>query len=109
MGGECEAVCGGPRTAIPSRVVYPSCRPELNFALAQSGQRVGQVERVLAGEGHAFSGTGVVEAQAVRVQPLAGQTQFGAKARVGAVGQVAAAGVAQRGEVHTNLVGASGF
>ena len=51
----------------------------------------------------------MVEAQAVRVQPLAGQTQFGAKARVGAVGQIAAAGVAQRGEVHTNLVSTSGF
>ena len=43
------------------------------------------------------------------MQPLASQAQFGAKARVGAVGQVAATGVAQRGEVHTNLVGTSGF
>ena len=85
------------------------CLAEFDVAVTQSGQRVGQVERVLAGEGYALAGTGVIEAQAVRVQPLAGQSQFGAKARVGAVGQVAAAGVAQCREVHTNLVGASGF
>ena len=108
MGGECEAVCGGPRTAIPSRVVYPSCLPELNFALAQSGQRVGQVERVLAGEGHALTGAGWSKPGGARA--ATGESdQFGAKARVSAVGQVTAAGVAQRGEVHTNLVSTSGF
>ena len=51
----------------------------------------------------------MVEAEAVGVQPLAGQAQLGAEARVGAVGQVAAAGVTHRREVHANLVGSSGL
>ena len=68
-----------------------------------------QVLGVGAGELHPAPVAGVLEAEPDGVQPLPGQTQPLGERGVGAVGQVADAGVAVGGHVHADLVGAAGL
>ena len=52
---------------------------------------------------------GMREVQRPRMEPLTFQAKLFREHRIGSVGEVAGAGVVQRGEVHPNLMCASGF
>src|SRR5579875_394308 len=83
--------------------------PGLSAFGAEDIQGVPQVVRVRAAERDLAAGDGMREGQPHRVQPLPGQPQVRREHGVGAVEQVAAARVAQRGHVHPDLVGAAGL
>ena len=83
------------------------CRSQ--FVLTQHVERMLQVGRIRAGDLDAPAVRGMRERQRPRMQPLALEPKFFRERWVCAVGQVACAWVVQRGEVHSDLVGATGF
>src|SRR6266702_820074 len=73
---------------------------------AQDVEGVLQVGRVGRRDGNPLTGRRMVEPELARVQPLAGQAEPPSEHRVGAVGEITHAWMADRGHVHADLVGA---
>ena len=87
-------------TRAPSRIRYFGA----NTSSACEGRPAAATSKRIS-----VAGAGMREGQAAGVQPLPGQPQPLGQHRVGAVGQVADAGVPDRGHVHPDLVRAAGL